>query len=107
VTLGIKDFNLFKTILLGVNPMAELLSKPVRFIYIYRGYILVKGELLFVRFDTFIRRVKPQNYYDCVDMQNMAIYSVLGQNIFNYHLYNVRPLTKSDLEYIPELPMQQ
>jgi hypothetical protein len=80
--------------------MATLLPRPVRHIYIYRGYVLVKGELRFIRFDTFNRGIKPQEYYDCVDMQNMSVYTVLGQNILNYHLYNVRPLTKSDPEFI-------
>jgi hypothetical protein len=87
--------------------MAELLSPPVRFIYIYRGYIQVKTELRFIRFDTFNRRIEPFQYYDCVDLNSMSIYTVQGQNILNYHLYQVRPLTKSDPEYIPHLPMQQ
>ena len=87
--------------------MATLFPPPVRLMYIYRGYILVKEELRFIRFDTFNRGVKPQNYYDCVDLHQMEVYTVLGQDILNYHLYNVRPLTKSDPEYIPQLPMQQ
>jgi hypothetical protein len=87
--------------------MADLLPRPTRFLYIYRGYILVHTELRFIRFDSFVRRINPQKYYDCVDLNGMQIYTVLGQNILSYHLYNIRPLTKSDPKYIPQLPTQQ
>jgi hypothetical protein len=87
--------------------MAILQPPPVRFIYIYRGYIEVKNELRFIRFDTFYRKINPFQYYDCIDLNDMSIYTIKGHNILNYHLYNVRPLTKSDPEYIPQLPMQQ
>lgn len=79
----------------------------VRFIYIYRGYVLYHGELQPVRFDSWVRHIDPHQYYQCVDLITYAVYEVLGQNIFNYYLYNMRPLTKSDPEYIPPLPMQQ
>ena len=88
--------------------MAKLLSAPVRFIFIYRGYIqrhkLIgatrHSEMRLVRFDSFIRQVDPHQYYDCVDLNNLNVYTVKGSNILNYHLYNIRPLTKSDPEYI-------
>jgi hypothetical protein len=80
--------------------MATLLKPPVRSIYIYRGYIQVKDKMRFIRFDTFNRRIYPYEYYNCIDQHSMEIYTVLGQNILNYHLYNIRPLTKSDPECI-------
>lgn len=79
----------------------------VRFIHIYRGYVLVKGQLRLVRFDSWVRGVDPFQYYQCVDLASYAIYEVMGSSIINYNLYNMRPLTKSDPEYIPQLPMQQ
>jgi hypothetical protein len=79
----------------------------VRFIFIYRGYVLHRGELRRVRFDSWVRRVDLHQYYTCVDLLSYSIYEVRGSDILNYHLYNVRPLTKSDPEYIPQLPIQQ
>ena len=79
----------------------------VRFIYIYRGYVQVRGELRCVRFDSWVRRVDSHQYYQCVDLVSYEVYDVLGSNILDYHLYNMRPLTKSDPEYIPQLPIQQ
>lgn len=79
----------------------------IRFIFIYRGKILVRGELRPVRFDSWVRRIDPHQYYQCVDLSNFSVYEVIGANILNYALYNMRPLTKSDPKYIPQLPMQQ
>ena len=72
----------------------------VRFIFIYRGYVQVRGELRAVRFDSWVRNVDPHQYYQCVDLVSYAVYEVLGSNIIDYHLYNMRPLTKSDPEFI-------
>lgn len=81
--------------------MAKLLPAPVRFIFIYRGYVQIKGVMRLVRFDSFIRQVDPHQYYNCVDiMDTNYIYTIKGSNILNYHLYNVRPLTGHDPEYI-------
>ena len=82
-------------------------SNSVRFIFIYRANILVRGELRRVRFDSWVRRVDPYQYYTCVDLVSYAIYEVMGASILDYVLYNMRPLTKTDPEYIPQLPMQQ
>ena len=82
-------------------------SNSVRFIFIYRANILVRGELRRVSFDSWVRRVDPHQYYICVDLVDYSIYEVLGTNLLDYVLYNMRPLTKSDPEYIPQLPMQQ
>jgi len=79
----------------------------VRFIFIYRALILVRGELRQIRFDSWVRRVDPHQYYTCVDLVDYSIYEVLGANLLDYVLYNMRPLTKSDPEYIPQLPVQQ
>lgn len=79
----------------------------IRFIFIYRGNVLVKGELRRVRFDSWVRRVDPYQIYQCIDLISYAIYEVMGANILDYVLYNMRPLTKSDPEYIPQLPIQQ
>jgi hypothetical protein len=79
----------------------------VRFIYIYRGYVQYAGDIRPVRFDSWVRRVDPYQTYQCVDLTTYAIYEARGCDIINYHLYNMRPLTKSDPEYIPQLPMQQ
>jgi hypothetical protein len=83
------------------------IPNSVRFIFIYRGNILVRGELRRVRFDSWVRKVDPYQYYTCVDLVSYAIYEVMGANILDYVLYNMRLLTKSDPEYIPQLPMQQ
>ena len=72
----------------------------VRFIYIYRGYILYRNELRIVRFDSWVHRIDPHQYYQCVDINNMNIYDVLGSNILDYFIYNIRPLTKFDPEFI-------
>lgn len=87
--------------------MAELLPRPIRFLFIYRGYIQVKTQLRLVRFESPVRRVENDQYYDCVDLLNGNVYTVLGGHILNYVLYNMRPLTKSDPEFIPQLPLQQ
>ena len=79
----------------------------VRFIFIYRGNVLVRGELRRVRFDSWVRRVDTRQYYTCVDLVSYAVYEVMGANILDYVFYNMRPLTKSDPEYIPQLPLQQ
>jgi hypothetical protein len=83
------------------------IPNSVRFIFIYRASILVRGELRRVRFDSWVRRVDPHQYYTCVDLVDYSIYEVLGINLLDYQLYNMRPLTKSDPEYIPQLPQQQ
>jgi hypothetical protein len=79
----------------------------VRFIYIYRGFVQYRGEMRPVRFDSWVRKVDNFQYYQCIDLVTYAIYEVMGANIFDYVLYNMRPLTKSDPEYIPQLPIQQ
>jgi hypothetical protein len=78
-----------------------------KFIYIYRGSVLIKGEFRVIRFETYKRQINPEKEYHCVDYITIETYFVKGADIFNYYLYNVRPLTKSDPEYIPQLPMQQ
>ena len=78
-----------------------------RFIFIYRGNILYKGELRRVRFDSWVRRIDPHQYYTCIDLINHNVYEVMGANILDYTFYNMRHLTKSDPKYIPQLPMQQ
>jgi hypothetical protein len=87
--------------------MAQLNPAPVRFIFIYRGDILYKGELRRVRFDSWVRRVDPHQYYQCIDLVNYNVYEALGSSIMDYALYNMRPLTKTDPKYITELPLQQ
>ena len=79
----------------------------VRFIFIYRGYVLYRGELRRVKFDSWVRRVDTHQYYTCVDLVSYAVYEVMGVNILDYVFYNMRPLIKSDPKYIPQLPMQQ
>jgi hypothetical protein len=79
----------------------------VRFIFIYRGYVLYRDELRRIRFDSWVRRVDPYQSYTCVDLLSYSIYEVRGSDILDYHLYSMRPLTKTDPEYIPQLPMQQ
>jgi hypothetical protein len=103
--LSPKGLSLFKTTPLEFNPMS--VPDSVRFIYIYRGSVQFRGEMRPVRFDSWVRRVDPHQYYQCIDLVTYAIYEVLGSNIFSYYLYNMRPLSKSDPEYIPQLPMQQ
>ena len=73
---------------------------PIRFIFIYHGSILYRGEIRRIRFDSWVRRVDPHQYYQCVDLVTYAVYEVIGANILDYVLYNMRPLTKSDPEYI-------
>ena len=80
--------------------MAQLNPAPVRFIFIYRGYVQYRGEMRLVRFDSWVRRVDPHQYYQCVDLVTYAVYEVLGANIHDFHLYNMRPLIKHDPEYI-------
>ena len=78
----------------------ELLPKPLRFLFIYKGYIQIKKELRLVRFESPVRRLENNQYYECVDLLNNNIYTVLGGHILNYNLYNMRPLTKTDTECI-------
>lgn len=82
--------------------MAKLLPRPIRFLFIFRAYIQVKekAEPRIVRFESPVRRVENDQYYDCVDLLNGNIYTVLGEHITDYVLYNMRPLSKSDPEYI-------
>ena len=75
-------------------------STSVRFIFIYRGYIEINGELQPVRFDTFFRGVDPEQYYQCICLNNLNTYNVKGGNILNYYMYNMRLLTKHDPEYV-------
>lgn len=72
----------------------------VRFIYIYRGLLKVKDQFRVIRFDSWTRHIDPHQYYTCVDILNQNVYEVLGANIHDFHLYNMRPLTKHDPEYI-------
>lgn len=72
----------------------------IRFIYIYRGLLRVKDQFRVIRFDSWTRHIDPHQYYICVDILNHNVYEVLGANIHDYHLYNMRPLTKHDPEYI-------
>lgn len=76
------------------------MSNSIKFIYIFRGYIQVKDQLRIVRFDSWERCINPNHYYTCVDLLNYNVYDVLGGNIINYKLYNMRPLTNHDPEYI-------
>lgn len=79
----------------------------VRFIFIYRGNVLIKGQLRRVKFDSWVRKVDPHQYYQCIDLVNQNVYDVMGVNILDYVLYNMRLLTKHDPEYIPQIPLQQ
>jgi hypothetical protein len=87
--------------------MATLLPKPIRQLYVYRANIICEGQLRYVRFETFIRRIDPYEEYNCADLDNTNTYVVKGYALINYTLFNVRPISKSDPEYIPQLPMQQ
>lgn len=80
--------------------MAKLLPRPIRFLFIFRGYVQVKTELRLVRFESPVRKVENDQYYDCVDLLNGNIYTILGGHILDYVLYNMRPLTNHDPEYI-------
>ena len=74
--------------------------KSIKFIYIYRGLLRIKDQFRVVRFDSWVRGVDPYQYYQCVDILNLNVYEVLGSSIMDYHLYNMRPLTAHDPEYI-------
>ena len=75
--------------------MGVSMNSSIRFIFIYRGYVHIKSEMRPVRFDSFVRGVDPEQYYQCVDLGNLNVYDVKGSNIFDYHLYNMRILEKS------------
>ena len=87
--------------------MATLLPKPIRQLYVYRANIIYEKQLRYVRFETFIRGVDPYEEYYCADLDNTDTYVVKGYALMNYTLFNIRPISKSDPEYIPQLPMQQ
>jgi hypothetical protein len=83
------------------------MTNSVKFLFIYRGYIQINTQFVPIRFDSWVRRVDPHQNYQCVALASHEVYEVLGANIFDYFLYNMRPLTKSDPEYIRQLPLQQ
>jgi hypothetical protein len=80
--------------------MATLLKPPVRQFYVYRANIIYEGQLRYVRFETFIRRIDPYEEYHCADLNCADTYVVKGYALMNYTLFNIRPVTKSDPECI-------
>ncbi|MGA1050140.1 MAG: hypothetical protein ACO3TG_01475 [Minisyncoccia bacterium] len=59
---------------------------------IFTGTIKHRSIEINVRFDCYTKKVEPNELYDCIDLnvQEGLPYSVIGKNISNIRLINIR-----------------